>query len=138
MQFPSNMVSVKKWHAFKAKLPHGQSNEHRIIIIYKHLTVIKYFYVTSQVEKVIKLARDDKASIVKLTTTDWNALTKESCVQCNKHHLYEISEGDFKQIYENGEMEYLGEIPEKVKSAIIYAICMSRLFTEDEKKLYTT
>jgi hypothetical protein len=137
MQFPPNMISVKRWYAFKAKLPPGSSNEHRVIIVYKHQTTINYFYVTSQVETVIKLARYDTDSIVKLKASDWDALTKDSCIQCNERHLYEINESDFKQIYANGDMKYLGEIPENVKSAIIYAICMSNSFTEAEKIKYT-
>jgi len=138
--FPSNMLPLKKWYAFKAKLPSGSENEHRIIIIYKHEAVIKYFYVTSQVEKIEKVAitrKYDVESIVKLNPVEWDVLTKESCIQCNKKHLYEINESDFKRAYTNGEFEYLGEIPEKVKAAIIHAICMSISFTENEKKMYT-
>jgi len=138
MLFPTEMIPIKKWYAYKAKLPIGSDNKHRIIVVYKYLNVIRYFYVTSQVEKVRKKTRDDIMSIVELDSSDWEVLTKKSCIQCNENNLHEISEDEFKQFYENGEMEYLGEVPEKVRSAITNAICMSSTFTEKEKAIYTT
>jgi hypothetical protein len=132
------MIPVEKWYAFKAKLPQGSTSEHRVIIVHKHMSVIKYFYVTSQVENVIKLAKYDTESIVKLNADDWDVLTKESCIRCDKRHLYEISEDCFRQSCSNGEIERLGKIPEKIKNSIIYAVCMSKSFTEAEKTAYTT
>jgi hypothetical protein len=138
MLFPTEIIPIRKWCAYRAKLPPGSNNKHRIIIIYKHLTEIKYFYVTSQVEKVRKKTRDDISSVVELNSSDWDVLTKDSCIQCNDANVYEINEDEFKHLYKSGEMDYLGEIPEKVKNAIISAICMSCTFTEIEKVVYTT
>jgi hypothetical protein len=138
MLFPTEMLTIKKWHAYKAKLPTGSNSKHRIIIVYKDLTAFRYLYVTSQVEKARIRARDDEGSIVELNTSEWDILTKPSCIQCNDSNLGEFSEDEFKQMYERGEVDYLGEIPEKIKNAIIYAICMSITFTETEKTIYTT
>jgi hypothetical protein len=137
MLFPTEMIPIKKWYAYKANLPPNSDNKHRIIVVYKYLTVIRYFYVTSQVEKVRRKTRDDITSIAEINASDWGVLTKDSCIQCNDNNVYEINEDEFKQLYENGEMEYLGEVPEKVKNAIIYAVCMSSTFTEIEKTMYT-
>ncbi|MDR2693402.1 MAG: hypothetical protein LBB74_04210 [Chitinispirillales bacterium] len=131
--FPPEMMSVKKWHVFKAKLPPRSDSEHRIIVVYKHLNNVKYFYVTSKIENAYKMAKYDINSIVRLNVSDWDALTKESCIQCNKRHLYQTDEESFKQACASGEYERLGEVPEKIKNAIIHAIRMSKSFTEAEK-----
>jgi len=138
MQFPPEMIPVKKWYAFKAKLPPGSGNKHRVIVVYKYMNTVKYLYVTSQIEQARKLAQHDKGSIVRLMPSDWDALTKESCIQCDKRHLYEISEREFRQVCASEGYEYYGEIPQKIKDSIIYAICMSKTFNEAEKAVYTT
>lgn len=132
------MVSIKRWHAFKAKLPPGSKEAHRIIAVYKQHDIVHYFYVTSKIETACKLARDDINSIVKLNAADWNALTKASCIQCNKGHMFKILEDEFKRLYENEEVECLGEVPENVKKAMIDAITMSKSYTKTERALYTT
>jgi len=99
---------------------------------------MKYLYVTSKIEQAYRIAKHDPHSIVTLNPSDWDALTKESCIQCDDSHLKEIRYDDFKIAYASGEYTYIGEIPEKVKNSIISAICMSETFTEDEKKEYTT
>ncbi|GBU22000.1 hypothetical protein R80B4_01902 [Fibrobacteres bacterium R8-0-B4] len=137
MQLPYNMIPVKRWYAFKAQLPPRSDKKHHIIIIYKDQTIIKYFYVTSQVEKAKKYARNDIGSIVELNKSNWDVLDKDSCIQCNVKHLHDISESEFKQLYESHEMEYFGEIPKNVKKLLISAICASESFTDSEKATYT-
>jgi hypothetical protein len=138
IQFPPNIVSVKRWQAFKAILPPGSKVAHRVIVIYKRESMIDYFYVTSQIEKACKAAKYDIGSIAKIRVSDWDVLTKESCIQCNNENLYEFNEDDFRNACASGEFERLGDVPEKVKSAIIHAICASESFTEADKVAYTT
>jgi len=135
---PYDIIPIEKWYAFKTKLPPNQDNRHRVVIIHKDLAVLNYFCVTSQVEKAIIRAKHDTGSIAELKPSDWDVLTKPSCIECNKGHLYKINETDFKQMYKRGEVDYLGKVPETVKNAIIQAVCASETFTEDEKALYTT
>ena len=136
--FPPNLLSIEKWRAFKGKYPPGSDVEHRIIIVYKHDGIVKYFYVTSKVEKARMRAKYDIGSLVdKINSNHWDALTEESCIQCNKNHLYDTCEDDLRQAYKNGEIEVLGAVPEAIKKAIISAVCASKSFTDVEKKIYT-
>ncbi|MDR0306101.1 MAG: hypothetical protein LBI42_04595 [Chitinispirillales bacterium] len=136
--FPSDLLSIEKWKAFKGKYPPNSTIDHRIIIIYKNDGIVKYFYVTSKVENARRIAKYDIGSLVDgLNNNDWNVLTVESCIQCNKKHLYDICENELRRAYENGGIEVLGEVPEKIKSAIIFAVCASESFTDTEKKIYT-
>jgi len=54
--FPDNLFKVEKWKAFKGKYPPGSDIDHRIIIVFKYGSILRYFYVTSQVEKSIIFA----------------------------------------------------------------------------------
>jgi len=136
--FPSNLLNIERWKAFKGKYPPSSNVEHKIIIVYKHDGDLKYFYVTSKVEKARKFAMRDKGSLVdKLDNRDWNVLDKESCIQCDKNHLHNTSEEDLRKAYEEGGIEVLGEIPEKIKKSIISAVCASITFSDIEKTMYT-
>jgi len=134
---PSEMIPLKKWYAFKGKLPLGSGNEHRIIIIYRQDEIVKYFYVTSKIDNVYKRAKYNKEAIADLDILDWDALSVKSCVQCDKKHLYECDEITLKNMYANGLLEYLGKIPEIVKTKIVRAICASKSFTENDKTKYS-
>jgi len=135
--FPDNLFSVGKWKAFKGKYPPGSDIDHRIIIVFKHNSILRYFYVTSQIEKSRILAKNDLKSLVCINGNDWNELTKESCVQCSRDNLFELSEAEFRKDYAEGKVKVLGEIPEKVIKSIIFAICSSKTFTDKEKEIYT-
>jgi len=135
--FPDSLFEIEKWKAFKGSYPLGSDVGHRIIIVCKHGGTLSYLYVTSQVKKARILARDDIKSLVQIDSTDWDVLTKESCIQCNKDNLSQISEAEFRKDYVAGKVEVLGEIPEKVKKSIISAICSSKSFTDTEKGKYT-
>jgi len=67
---PDNLFSVEKWKAFKGKYPPGSNIEHRIIIVFKHNGVLKYFHVTSKVENACKAAKKDPKSLVRLNSKD--------------------------------------------------------------------
>jgi len=125
--FPSDLLDIERWKAFKGKYPPCSSIEHRIIIVYKHDGDLKYFYVTSKVEKARKFAMRDKGSL----------LDKESCIQCDKNHLHSTNEDDLRKAYEEGGIEVLGEIPEGIRKSIVSAICASRTFSDIEKTMYT-
>jgi len=138
ISFPPNLLGIEKWKAFKGKYPPGSNVEHRIIIVYKHDGNLKYFYVTSKVETARNLAMHDKGSLVdKIDGSDWDALDKESCIQCDKKHLRNTSEDELRKAYKEGGIKVLGEIPEKIKKLIISAVCASITFSDIEKTLYT-
>jgi len=135
--FPDNLFEVEKWKAFKGRYPLDSDTDHRIIIVFKREGVLKYFYVTSQVEKARKVAKKDPKSLVLLNSEDWDELTKESCVQCGKRDLLSLDEADLRKSYKEGKVEPLGKIPEKVIQSIIFAICSSKTFDDKEKAMYT-
>jgi hypothetical protein len=139
IHFPPNFLNIEKWKAFKGRYPPSSDVDHRIIIVYKDDGVIKYFYVTSQVENARKAAKYDMGSLVDgLDSNDWDVLTKESCIQCNRRYLNKTSESDLRRAYENGDIKVLGDVPEKIRRAIISAVCASNSFSEAEKISYTT
>ena len=135
--FPIDKISIESWKAYKGKYPPGSEKEHRIIIICKKENVLKYFYVSSQVDKARARAVYDKTSFVFMKKNDWDELDRESYVQCTPKHLKEVNEDEFKKSYLSGDVKILGEVPEGIKRAIIHAICSSRFFSEKEKKEYT-
>jgi len=135
--FPDNLFDVEKWKAFKGKYPPGSDMEHRIIIVFKHGDILKCFHVTSKIESARKMAKKDPKSLVCLNVGDWDELTKESCIQCGKGYLFELSETELREDYKEGKVVPLGEIPEKVIQSIIFAICSSKTYDEKEKAMYT-
>jgi len=139
MQFPPDKIPIEKWYVFKGKLPPKQDYEHYCIIIYKQDLIIRYFYITSKVEKAraILLMKDDIGALAELDPSDWDILTKDSCIQCDYDHLEECSIDNIKQGYENGTFKYIGKAHERVKTKIIHAVCASVSFTEAEKRMYT-
>jgi hypothetical protein len=134
---PNNLFSVEKWKAFKGRYPPGSDTDHRIIIVFKQDGILKYFYVTSQVEKARKMAKKDSKSLVCINGNDWGALTTESCIQCGKGYLFELNEAEFRKDYSKGKVKPLGKIPEKIIKSIIFAICSSKTFDDKEKAMYT-
>jgi len=135
---PPDLFSIEKWKAFKGKYPPNSDVGHRIIIVYKHEGILKYFYVTSQCDKVRKRAKYDKGSLVdKLNNSDWDALDRESCIQCDSHHLHDLDENELRKSCTEGKTKVLGEIPKSIKISIISAICASKTFSDIEKKMYT-
>lgn len=142
MQFPVDMVPFDKWVAFRGDFPCGAGN-HRMIILQRTENNIEYFYVTSyeseeEKNKINLNNRKDINSIAELQISDWDILTKNSCVQCNLAHIHEISVKQLKDRYQRREIEYLGYVPEIVKRKIIDATCSSVSFTDTKKKIYTT
>jgi len=138
ISFPPDLLSIEKWKSFKGKYPPNSDVGHRIIIVYKYEGLLKYFYVTSQCDKARKRAKYDIGSLVdKLNSNDWSALDRESCIQCDSHHLHDLDENELRKSYAEGKIEVLGEIPEGVKRSIVSAICASKTFSDMEKKMYT-
>lgn len=142
MRLPVELVSFDKWSAFKGPFP-TKDKEHRIVIIYKFDDTVSYFYVTSyesndEKQKIDLANRKDISSIAELKKEDWDALTKDSCVQCNLAHRHEINLADLQTWYVSGGIEYIGIVPDIIRSKIIDATCRSPTFTEEQKRLYTT
>lgn len=142
MQFPVDSVPFEKWVAFRGDFPRG-AGEHRMIIIQQIEDSVEYFYVTSyesaaEKDKINLNNRRDISSIAELSKTDWAALTKDSCVQCNLSHTHDISITELRHGYQVGAIEYLGVIPSSVREKLIAATCASVSFTDTKKRLYTT
>lgn len=135
------MVPFDKWVAFKGNFPKN-AGQHRMVIMHKVDDRVSYFYVTSyetseERRKIDLNNRNDAGSVAELERTDWDTLTKNSCIQCNRLHIHEIALQDIITGYENGEIEYIGVVPEIVKNKIISATCASMSFTDTEKAIYT-
>ena len=139
ISFPPDMLPIEKWKAFIGKYPPNSDTEHRIIIVYKHGNAIQYFYITSQIEKARKLLKHDIGALVDgINGDDWEALTTNCCIRCNKASLYNTSAEDLRKAYSENNLKVLGNIPEKIKRKIISAVCASKSFTDTEKAIYTT
>lgn len=135
MRLPFCMVPVDKWVAFNAPLP---KDKHRIIIIKKIFDEVQFFYVTSQVDNAKRVLRYDLGCIAELGKSDWESLTADkSCVQCDKRHLGIVKLDVLERMYNDGKLEYIGEVPDVVKTRIKSAICSSKSFTDIEKKFYS-
>lgn len=135
---PLSLFKVEPWSAFKGKYPGDSTVEHRIIIVYKNEDVIKYFYVTSKIEKMRKALKSDIGALVdNIDNRDWDALTKASCIMCNNEFLHITSEEEMRRAYQEDRLIPLGKIPDTLKRKIISAICASESFDEEEKALYT-
>jgi len=135
---PPELLSIEKWKAFRGKYPPSSNIEHIIIIVYKQDDYLKYFYVTSKVDKARKIAKNDRGSLVdNIDGRDWDVLDRESCIQCDWNHLYGTTENDLRKSYGKGEIDVLGKIPENIRISIVSAICSSKTFSDIEKKMYT-
>jgi hypothetical protein len=137
MLIPFKLINLDKWKVFKGNLPQGSPKQHNIILIHK-TDKLSYFYITSQVDKARKYAKYDTQSLVEIQKEEWNILTEEiSCVQCGKPNLIEIAIEDFKNEYENGNIQLIGDLPKEIQTKIITAICTSKTYNDTEKKIYT-
>ncbi|MBQ8630544.1 MAG: hypothetical protein IJ479_02370 [Alphaproteobacteria bacterium] len=136
MQLPSSLIPLDRWKVYKGKLPPGSDKKHRIIIM-TNADNLNYLYVTTKVEKAKRIWRDDLASIVEVEPEDWDCITEPSCVKCTKKEMCSITESEFKDMYTQGELELLGDLPDNIKTKIISAICSSLTYSPQEKKFYT-
>ena len=140
IQVPINLFlqSISCWKAFKGT-DNDKTKGHRIILIHKmNNDTFCYLVVTSQIEKARIRSEKDKASLVELDKTEWQALTKNSCIECGKRNLKIITCDELIQIYQTGNLQVLQTIPDAIKQKIKTAICFSVTYTDAEKKLYTT
>ena len=133
MEFPVDYLTFYKWKAFLGNFPED-AGKHRIIII-QETNPLKYFYVTSQVEKCKDILRYDPLALAEVSKNDWGDLTKNSCIQCGKQHLYSVDVDKLREEYEGGRLKVLGEIPEIVKQRICVAIDGSITYNESEKNI---
>lgn len=121
--------------AYLAPLPKKSPKDHRIIIIYKTDDVVKYFWITSKIDKAKMILRNDPNAYVEISQNEWNVLTKaKSCVQCDIMHLEEISVYELQKMYTENTITYLGKIPESIQDKIKKAInnSISYNFIEQE------
>jgi hypothetical protein len=140
VKVPAKIIPCHKWVAYKnAPLPQAQDfpRSHTVVIVYRTPSKIKYFYVTSQVERAKMRYRYDKSALVEMQKSEWTeVLTKDvSYIQCGKKHLNCIDVLAFKKLYDetNGEMNFIGEIPENIKQKIKAAIKASVTYSTIEK-----
>jgi hypothetical protein len=140
IKVPAKLIPLHKWVAYKnAPLPQNPPPLHTIIIVLSGIVKIKYFYVTSQVEKAKIRYRNDKSALVEIQKSEWQeALTKDvSCVQCGKGYLNCIDIDEFKKLYQENEMNCIGEMPENIKQKIKDAVDASITYTDKEKSELT-
>ena len=135
---PADLIPLNKWYAYKAPLPENSPKSHTIIIAHRTETDIKYFYVTSQVDKAKIRYRDDKDALVEIEKEEWAELKVKSCIQCGKGHLNRIDIDRFKELYERNEMTYAGAVPVSVISKIKQAINASITYTFIEQAILTS
>jgi hypothetical protein len=103
MKLPAEVIPLNRWCAYKAPLPEKSPKSHTIIIVYRTEIDIKYFYVTSQVDKAKIRYRYDKGALVGIERSEWAEVLKEenSCIQCGKGHLNCIDIKNFEEFYKN-------------------------------------
>lgn len=119
----SKNIQLEKWSAYFAPLPKGSDKSHRIIIIYKTDIDVKYFYITSKIDKAKKVLKNDPNAYVEILREEWNCLKKEkSCIQCDRGHLKDITIKELQDMYDGQLLKYLGKIPKEIQEKIINAI----------------
>jgi hypothetical protein len=111
MKLPAKAIPLNRWCAYKAPLPENSPKSHTIIIVHRTEIDIKYFYVTSQVDKAKIRYRNDKDALVEIERSEWSEVLKEekSCIQCGKGHLNCIDIKNFEDLYDNYKISYAGE-----------------------------
>lgn len=79
--------------------------------------------------------RCDESALVEMQKSEWTeVLTKDvSCIQCGKNHLNGIDVLEFKKLYVDTMMDYIGEIPENIKQKIKVAIEASKTYSIRER-----
>jgi len=138
----ADKIPLNKWDAYKGPFPEISSMPHIIIIIFidETSTLLKYFYITSKVDKAKRIYKNDPLALVELSKSDWEKLhkNKPSCIQCgsNTKHLHEIEIKRFKELYDNDKVKYFGKIPQNVKDKIIKSIWLSTTYSNKEKNKY--
>lgn len=132
MQLPASLLEIKAWKAYKGQFPEI-NGEHRIILVYQDGDIFYRFCVTSQIDKAKLRTKYDKGSLVEIKPDEWDALTTNSCIECSKNNFKPISKSILVQMYQNGELKVLGEVPETIKTKIIHAICASKTYNDTEK-----
>ena len=144
VKVPAELIPCDKWSVYEnAPLPQDSNRCHTIVIVCCVSSKIKYFYVTSQVEKALKLRyKYDKFALVEIQKSEWaEVLTKDvSCIQCGKNHLKCIDIVEFKKLYANNattSMDYIGKIPEDIKQKIKIAINASVTYSPAEQSELT-
>jgi hypothetical protein len=138
MQVPVEVIPLNKWSAYNAPLPENSEKSHTVIIVYRTETDIKYFYVTSQVEKAVLRYRDDKDALVEIEQSEWSEVLKvKSCIQCGNKHLNCIDINKFKGLYERGEIHFLGDLPKTITTRVKQSINSSITYTLVEQSILT-
>jgi hypothetical protein len=119
-----NDIPLRKRIAYKALLPDTSPKSHRIIIVFVTEAEIRYFYVTSKMDTAKKILRNDIGAFVEIYRNEWaQTLTEDiSCIQCDKGHLGCIDIEKFREMYENDEIELVGDVPEVIKQKIKTAV----------------
>lgn len=133
----ADLLSIETGKVFKAKLPLGSDKEHFIIIVVvsEDRNYCGYFYVTSKVANAKRIGSNDPESILILNSTDWPILTLESCIQCNKKHLYQTSKSDLIRLCREGNLKIISEqVPSNIKEKILEASNKSKTFTSKDIK----
>jgi hypothetical protein len=136
VKVPFDSIPFSKWTIYKMPLPPNPPTQHFIIIIANIENSIHYLYVTSKIDKAKKVSKNDLLSLVEVTKTDWGKLDRDSCIQCNKSHIYEIQKEELRNIYDKEKIEYIEKLPENVKDKIIQAISKSKTLNGKEKETY--
>jgi hypothetical protein len=139
MKLPAEAIPLNRWCAYKAPLPENSPKSRTIIIVHRTETDIKYFYVTSQVDKAKRRCRDDKDALVEIERSEWSeVLRKEkSCIQCGKRHLKCIDIKKFKNLYDKHKISAAIKIPELIIQKVKKAINASITYTYIEQSILT-
>lgn len=125
---------VEKWSVYSGEFFYGY---HKIIIVYEYGDDIRYFIVTSQIEKAEKRSLYDPASLVKIDPLEWDKLTCPSCIECSRRNLQEIPKDKLKRFHDARFAKYKGKLPDIVRKKIIDAINASVTYSESEKQKLT-
>lgn len=137
INIPFALVPLERWKAYRALLPLGSTKEHRIIIM-SNVDDLEFFYITTKVKKAKIRTKNDAASLVELSKSDWpECLTDDCCIQCGAAGLEHVEREKVKELYESGKFSLLGDVPENIKTKIKAAICASVSYSPSEKKFYT-
>lgn len=142
MKIPSNLfinsVEGKKVYFFDRTTTIGVA-DHRHICITKTADKILYFAcTTSQEDTINRFIEKQKipASTVVYIKKDGSIFKKDTFINCNS--IFEISEEDFKNEYDNNRIDFMGEISDNHYDQVLTGIMESPLVECEIKDIVST
>lgn len=130
-------VEERKIYFLKGNPPNDLISNHLHICLKKPDGKVLYMVCcTSQIDKVQKFIETRHlplSTMVYLSPDNNNAFEKDTCINCNNVHT--CSEKEFKNYYNNGNVNFIGKISEGQFVQILQGIIDSTMIVQEIKNI---